>query len=113
MREDCWTLDQFEKVVLGASVKSKCVTAKNVFDYKPALTELYKNVLGVTKYQFFRMEHARPGVVECMVSSTSTPYVLDLRRSLDRALTLIVFHSLAISAENATRVHSLIGRIKV
>ncbi|EGZ22429.1 hypothetical protein PHYSODRAFT_249657 [Phytophthora sojae] len=69
-RADCWTMDHI-------FFKS----------YKPLVTELYKKLVGVQQYQIFRMETAKPGVVQCKKGPDDEPVEQDLRRKVDGVLT--------------------------
>jgi hypothetical protein len=69
MRQDCWTVDQLAAAVEQASEASEVVDLEPVHEpftnFKPDLDELYKNIVGIQKYQLFTMKASQPGVVEC------------------------------------------------
>ncbi|DBA05419.1 TPA: hypothetical protein N0F65_007581 [Lagenidium giganteum] len=56
-------------------------------DYKPAVTELYKNVEVLSKFQIFVKDANTPGVVECKISPDGDSVSQDLRRQIDGILT--------------------------
>ncbi|KAG3090653.1 hypothetical protein PI125_g17632 [Phytophthora idaei] len=51
--------------------------------FKPLVTELYKNLTGVQKFQWFEMDASKPGVVVCSKTPSCDPEEHDLRRKVD------------------------------
>ncbi|EGZ20849.1 hypothetical protein PHYSODRAFT_328909 [Phytophthora sojae] len=55
--------------------------------YKPILTELYKRLDGIQKFQIFTMDASQPGVVVCKKGPESEPVEISLSRQIDGIFT--------------------------
>lgn len=86
-KRDCWTYQHVVETVRDAAISSRCEALENFnapfSNYKDVMLELYKNVVGVQKYQLFRSSRDEPGVIECRRSPDAPPDRLDLRNSYD------------------------------
>ncbi|ETN14904.1 hypothetical protein PPTG_07154 [Phytophthora nicotianae INRA-310] len=61
--------------------------SRQVCWYKPVVTELYKNLMGVQQYQIFSMVKDQPGVVLCRKGPDDEATRHDLRRNVDGVAT--------------------------
>ncbi|EGZ07874.1 hypothetical protein PHYSODRAFT_527304 [Phytophthora sojae] len=55
--------------------------------YKPILTELYKRLDGIQKFQIFTMDASQAGVVVCKKGPESEPVEISLSRQIDGIFT--------------------------
>lgn len=89
VRRDCWIFGEIVRAIQDAAVTSFTISlaASDVQDYKAVVSELYKDIKGIQKYQLFKMHKAYPGVVECRVGPCDVPLQHVLRRLTDGVLT--------------------------
>ncbi|KAE9088741.1 hypothetical protein PF010_g19271 [Phytophthora fragariae] len=88
---ECWTMAHVIETVNAAASNSVTVhvpRGSELFkSYKSVMTELYKRLDGVQKYQIFSIDSAKPGVVACKKGPDSDAVEQDLRRKIDGILT--------------------------
>ncbi|KAE9050077.1 hypothetical protein PR001_g2711 [Phytophthora rubi] len=88
---ECWTMAHVVEAVHAAASNSVTVhvpRGSELFkSYKSVLTELYKRLDGVQKYQIFSIDSAMPGVVAYKKGPDSDAVEQDLRRKIDGILT--------------------------
>ncbi|KAE9223158.1 hypothetical protein PF005_g6408 [Phytophthora fragariae] len=88
---ECWTMAHVVEAVNAAASNSVTVhvpRGSELFkSYKSVLTELYKRLDGVQKYQIFSIDSAMPGVVAYKKGPDSDAVEQDLRRKIDGILT--------------------------
>lgn len=88
---DCWTIGQVAAAVENSASSNRTVHISRddgfFKGYKSVVTELYKNLTGIQQYQWFAMDAAKPGVVECKKSPSASPVEQDLRRKVDGIFT--------------------------
>ncbi|EGZ12224.1 hypothetical protein PHYSODRAFT_516866 [Phytophthora sojae] len=88
---DCWTMDHLVEAVSSASKSSITVhlpRGSSAFkSYKPILTELYKRLDGIQKFQIFTMDASQPGVVVCKKGPESELVEISLSRRFDGIFT--------------------------
>jgi hypothetical protein len=86
-RTDVWTMDQLVRLVDDAATSSATVPINadsDVFkSFKGMLTEAYRDIPGIRKYQVFSMLKELPGMVHCRVGPDDEPVEFDLRRVYD------------------------------
>ncbi|ETO81868.1 hypothetical protein F444_03906 [Phytophthora nicotianae P1976] len=76
-KEDVWTADQLLEVINDSSSSSALVhipkenTTMKLF--RTPVTEVYKDLKGVQRYQIFTMCEKKPGVVSCRVGPPNQP----------------------------------------
>jgi len=76
-RASCWTMEAVANAVSAASRSSKTTnldTAEAPFSlFKEFLGTRYKKIVGIQKYQLFRVSREKPGHVECRRTPASEP----------------------------------------
>jgi hypothetical protein len=86
-KTDVWTMDQLVRLVDDAATSSATVPIdadSDVFkSFKGMLSEAYRDIPGIRKYQVFSMLKERPGRVHCRVGPDDEPVEFDLRRVYD------------------------------
>lgn len=86
-RTDVWTMDQLVRLVDDAATSFATVPINansDVFkSFKVMLTEAYRDIPGIRKYQVFLMLKEHPGMVHCHVGTDDEPVEFDLRRVYD------------------------------
>lgn len=82
---------QLLDVVDSASTSNRTVhleQGSTIFkNFKEILTELYKDVPSILKYQLFRTTQAKPGVIECRVNPDEQPTECLLSRKANGVVT--------------------------
>lgn len=98
---DCWSLEQLQEILDAASIDTETDFLDKhdapFTDFKASISELYRNLPAIQKYQIFLMYHSKPGVVECRQTPLSQPDVYDIRRSYD---------GVRVSPERAQEIYS-------
>jgi hypothetical protein len=88
---DIWTLDQLIDAVNDASTSSALVHVPNdntMFKaYRDVVSDAYKPVKDIQKFQIFSMRNESPGVVACRKGPDGEEVLQDLRRKYDGIVT--------------------------
>lgn len=105
-RRDSWVFDHVVETSKDAGVSSRCINVEALespfSDYKPVVNELYNNIKGLQKFQLFRVERSKAGVVECRAAPDAEPVTFDLKKSYDGTV---------VSAERALQLLDGVGDV--